>query len=189
MDLSVKQLKTYSFYSWKELESQAERIQEFCDLNQARAYIRLNSQNSVDVSLRCIAEMTQNLLEGNPGKNKGVWDSVSGKLGKKNWWILDIDAEHVASIDYKDIYNDIGEEYIQREEKKKGKLSWIEKNAEIHHINLNMIHMNPTKSGIHLIVRPFDTRILEKYNKTLSSAGIATIQIQKDANSILYIGK
>ena len=47
---------------------------------------------------------------------------------------------------------------------------------------------NPTKSGVHLICKPFDTRILDKYNKELSSKGIQTIQIQKDANTILYIG-
>lgn len=61
LDLSVKRLKSYSFYSWEELESQIDRIKEICDMNNARAYIRLNKQNSVDVSLRCIAEISDNL--------------------------------------------------------------------------------------------------------------------------------
>ena len=61
LDLSVKRLKSYSFYSWEELESQIDRIKEICDMNNARAYIRLNKQNSVDVSLRCISEMSDNL--------------------------------------------------------------------------------------------------------------------------------
>ena len=185
MDLSVKQLKTYSFYSWKELEDQIDRIQEICDLNKARAYIRLNKQNSIDVSLRCISEITDNLRNGNPHKNKSVWDSVSGKLGKKDWWILDIDFEHLSVIDYRNIFNDIGEEYLKR----KGELTFKERERELFHIGKYMIKENPTKSGIHLIVKPFDTRILEKYNKELSSKGIPTIQIQKDANTILYIGK
>ena len=38
------------------------------------------------------------------------------------------------------------------------------------------------------LLKPFDTRILDKYNKELSSKGIQTIQIQKDSNTILYIG-
>ena len=95
LDLSVKRLKFYSFYSWEELESQIDRIKEICDMNNARAYIRLNKQNSVDVSLRCISEMSDNLRTGNSSKNKGVWDSVAGKLGSKDWWVLDLDKEHM----------------------------------------------------------------------------------------------
>lgn len=181
LDLNVKRLKSYSFYSWEELKNQAERIQEICDLNQARAYIRLNSQNSVDVSLRCIAEMTQNLLDGNPSKNKGVWDSVSGKKGRKDWWVLDIDVEHL-SFKYGDKFTidqvlcaDIIEHFQNR--------GFTEEDLD------KKIIYNPTKSGYHLILPPFDTRILEKYNKKLSSAGVETIKIQKDCNTILYIGQ
>ena len=71
LELSVKRLKSYSFYSWEELEKQIPRIEEICDLNNARAYIRLNKQNAVDVSLRCITEMAENLRKGNASNNKG----------------------------------------------------------------------------------------------------------------------
>ena len=201
LDLSVKRLKSYSFYSWGELESQIDRIKEICDMNNARAYIRLNKQNSVDVSLRCIAEISDNLRTGNSSKNKGVWDSVSGKGGSKDWWVLDLDEEHLKEIytiglslytTLKDrIIIDLINEY-QNKKNTIGKIAIAHMMGQVPEIiNFDAkkyIIENPTKSGIHIICKPFDTRILDKYNKELSSKGIQTIQIQKDANSILYIG-
>ena len=201
LEYSVKQLKTYSFYSWEELESQIDRIKEICDMNNARAYIRLNKQNSVDVSLRCISEMSDNLRTGNSSKNKGVWDSVSGKGGSKDWWVLDLDEEHLKEIytiglslytTLKDrIIIDLINEY-QNKKNTIGKIAiahMMGQTPEIINFDAKKyIIENPTKSGVHLICKPFDTRILDKYNKKLSSKGIQTIQIQKDANSILYIG-
>ena len=195
LDLSVKRLKSYSFYSWEELESQIDRIKEICDMNNARAYIRLNKQNSVDVSLRCISEMSDNLRTGNSSKNKGVWDSVSGKGGSKDWWVLDLDSEHLniipslhpgVTLPYC-IELDLKESYFNRVLNQMGSYGNEKEADEISKEKYPIIY-NFTKSGIHLICKPFDTRILDKYNKELSSKGIQTIQIQKDANSILYIG-
>lgn len=195
LELSVKRLKSYSFYSWEELESQMNRIKEICDINNARAYIRLNKQNSVNVSLRCISEMSDNLRTGNSSKNKGVWDSVAGKLGSKDWWVLDLDSEHLnikpslhpgITLPYC-IELDLKESYFNRVLNQIGGYFDEKEVDEISKEKYPIIY-NFTKSGIHLICKPFDTRILDKYNKELSSKGIQTIQIQKDANTILYIG-
>ena len=194
LELSVKRLKSYSFYSWEELEEQLPRIQEICDLNNARAYIRLNKQNSVDVSLRCISEMTDNVRFGNAHKNKGVWDSVSGKAGSKQWWLIDIDEEHLNLKD--SIIEDLICVYNVREGE--FDVQWLEDyNYDVLNIlaknsickNKYPITCNRTKSGIHIICKPFDTRILDKYNKELGAKQLPTIQLQKDANSILYIGE
>ena len=201
LEYSVKQLKTYSFYSWEELESQIDRIKEICDMNNARAYIRLNKQNSVDVSLRCIAEISDNLRTGNSSKNKGVWDSVSGKGGSKDWWVLDLDSEHLHLK--QKILEELSEEYKNRENTKLSKCI-DDLNRELECMGVAQAYgysaelskelmgytpvENITKSGVHIICKPFDTRILDKYNKELSSKGIQTIQTQKDANTVLYIG-
>lgn len=179
LELGVKRIKSYSFYSWDELEKQADRIQELCDLNNARAYIRLNKQNSVDVSLRCISEMTDNIRNGHADKNKGVWDSVSGKAGKKDYWVLDLDTEH---LDLKmAIGKEIASHFVERLEKENPlSVEFIE--------DFFPITENPTKSGVHILTKPFDTRILDKYNKELGAKQLPTIQIQKDCNTILYIG-
>lgn len=203
LELGVKRIKSYSFYSWKELEKQFDRIVELCDLNNARAYIRLNKQNSVDVSLRCIEEISKNLRNGNPDNNRNVWDSISGQGGSKDWWVLDLDTEHLESSNT--IKEELKIHFKIREEKILGetidkmnkligesKIGLFGKMEPItvtgNYGNMFPLIENPTKSGIHLIVKPFDTRILDKYNKELSAKQLPTIQIQKDANTILYIG-
>ena len=179
LENQTKQLKTYCFFSWDDLLSQYDRIKELCDLNNARAYIRLNKQNSVDVSLRCIEEISQNIRNGNSHKNKGVWESVSGKLGAKDWWFLDLDDEHLHLK--QEIVETLSNHYFERF--KPDGIPTKEWSAEVYRII-----ENPTNSGVHIICRPFDTRILKPFNKQMSDKGLPTIQIQKDANTVLYIG-
>jgi hypothetical protein len=182
LELGVKRLKSYTFYSWEELEKNSLRIQELCDLNNARAYIRLNKQNSVDVSLRCIEEISKNLRLGHPDNNRNVWDSVSGQGGKKDYWVLDLDTEHMDLLD--SIGADLATHFVDRHLKDP---NFDPEMAEFISDFFPIIR-NHTKSGVHLITKPFDTRILDKYNKELSAKQLPTIQIQKDCNTILYIG-
>lgn len=182
LELGVKRIKSFTFYNWQDLEKQFDRIVELCDLNNARAYIRLNKQNSVDVSLRCIEEISKNLRQGHPDNNRNVWDSVSGQGGKKDYWVLDLDTEHLDLLE--SIGSDIATHFVDRHLKDP---SFDPEMAEFI-CDFFPIVPNHTKSGVHLITRPFDTRILDKYNKELSAKQLPTIQIQKDANTILYIG-
>lgn len=169
LEYSEKQLKVYTFYSWVEFEKQQSRIKELCDLNNARAYLRLNTQNAVTISYLMQKEIIDNIMNNCAWKNEGVWNSVSGKGGSKDWWVVDIDTEHLHL--YERIVADIVNEYGQR-------MSLVVGN----------IFRNETKSGIHLICKPFDRRIIDRFNTELSDEGIPTIIIQKDANTVLYIG-
>lgn len=201
LEYSEKQLKVYSFYSWEDFHKQEARIKELCDLNNARAYLRLNTQNALDISLRMQKEIIDNILNDCPHKNEGVWNSITGKGGSKNWVLLDLDEEHLHLL--KDIKQDLNVEFNKREDKLVEEViadihSFRDKNGMFGELtrekvkdsysNMFPLIENPTKSGVHLITRPFDTRILEKYNKELSSKGIPTIVIKKDSNTILYIG-
>jgi len=182
LELGVKRIKSFTFYNWQELEKQFDRIVELCDLNNARAYIRLNKQNSVDVSLRCIEEISKNLRQWHPDNNRNVWDSVSGQGGKKDYWVLDLDTEHLDLLE--SIGADIATHFVDRHLKDP---NFDPEMAEFISDFFPIIP-NHTKSGLHLICKPFDVRILEKFNKELSAKQLPTIQIQKDANTILYIG-
>ena len=170
LEYSEKQLKVYTFYSWAEFYKQEARIKELCDLNNARAYLRLNTQNAVTVSMNMQKEIIDNIMNNCAWKNEGVWNSVSGKGGSKDWIILDLDSEHIHLE--KGITEDLVVHYMKRS---------FEKATTV-------IIPNKTKSGIHLICKPFDTRILDKYNRELSEKGIPTIIKQPDANTVLYIG-
>lgn len=170
MELGVKRIKSYSFYSWEELIEQAPRIEELCDLNNARAYIRLNKQNAVDMTLTMIKELADNISNDRARQSQSIWDSLAGKGGAKDWWVLDLDEEH---LDIRlSLVDDISKSFQMRKDSFFGQI----------------ITFNWTKSGVHLICKPFDVRVLEKYNKDLSSKGLPVIQIQKDANTVLYIG-
>lgn len=206
LDIGVRRLKSYTFYSWSELEENTERIQELCDMNNARAYVRLNKQNASDVSLRCIEQISTNLRMGTPQNNRNVWDSVSGQGGKKDWWVLDLDAEHLEYMDHigKDLADHFNERYKSEIDKIQAKVRQMLRDSgsdlmaketeeiivstQSERLEKYPIIQNPTKSGVHLICKPFDTRILDKYNKELGSKQLQTIQIQKDANTVLYIG-
>lgn len=205
LERSAKQLKVYSFYNWDEFNKQKHRIIEICELNKARAYLRLNTQNAYDISLKMQKEIVDNLLNNCAWKNEGVWNSVSGKGGSKDWWVIDLDKEHLSEIYteglsayttsksiLKDrIIIDLISEY-QTRKNPIGKVAiahMMGQVPEIVHFDVKeYIIENKTKTGIHLIVKPFDARILEKYNKHLSDKGLPVIQIQKDANTVLYIG-
>lgn len=173
LEYPEKQLKVFSFYNWSEFFKHQERITEICDLNNARAYIRMNTQNAMDISLRMQKEIIDNILNNCPRKNEGVWNSITGKGGKKSWWVIDMDTDHLS--------------YLQ--ELKRELMNHYQDRNKGFTLPLDMITDNPTKTGVHLICKPFDTRILDKYNKALGREGKEPIIIQKDGNTVLYIGK
>ena len=180
MDLPEKQLKVYSFYSWAELEKNYHRIIEVCELNNARAYVRINYQNALDISHRMVKQIMDNIIEGNIRKNERVWDSITGKGGKTNYWVVDFDEEHMHLVDK--FKQDLEEHYFERYIGKVDGIWTREWSREI-----SPIVLNETKSGVHFLVKPFDTRIISNYNEQLVRENLPIIMIQKDANTILYI--
>lgn len=170
LEHGVIRIKSYCVYKWEELDELMPRIIKYCEDYNARAYLRLNKQNATDVTLRCIEQLTKNLREGNQNKGRKVWDSVSGQGGSRDYWVLDIDKEH---LDHNpDLLEEIHMILWQHFAEKRG-------------FTPNMVE-NPTKTGIHLIVPPFDARIMDVINRQFRDAKISNIQIQKDANTLLY---
>lgn len=170
LELGVKRIKSYCVYSVEELQLLMPRIIRYCEDFNARAYIRLNKQNANDVTLRCIEQLTKNLRTGNFKKGRNVWDAISGQGGSRDWWILDIDAEHFEEnmLIVPEIRS-ILQHHFEVERKLKFESTKID-----------------TKTGVHLVVRPFDARILETINRQFQQKKIPNIQIQKDANTLLY---
>lgn len=166
----VVRLKCYTITTKEEFLALYPRMVQYCEEHDARAYIRLNRQNMVDVSMRCIEEISKNLRKGHFHKNVGVWNSVAGQDGVTDYWILDIDWEHLNHnmLIIQDIKNILEHHFT---EQRKEEFFFVK---------------NQTKSGYHLIVKPFDTRILNTINKQFTGAKIPVIQIQKDANTLLY---
>lgn len=170
LELGVKRLKSYCVYSIKELTELFPKIIQKCKENNARAYIRLNKQNAKDVTLRCIEQLSKNIRTGNLEKGRTVWDAVAGQGGSKEWWAVDIDAEHIMENPLIDTeIRSILQHYFEVDRKIKFECNKVE-----------------TLTGVHLIVRPFDIRILHTINRQFQHKKIPNIQVQKDCNTLLY---
>ena len=134
-----------NFYikSKEDFDKYAERIVEICDRNRARAYIRLNRRNYEDV-----AHETNFLIAGYL-KNKDfksvskAYLSACGKSHseKNKKWILDLDSEHLSSLDSVKEFLFVMESILYLEV--------------------------PTKNGVHLITSGFDPNKFTKIYPTI----------------------
>lgn len=191
LELSRKRLKAYTFYSWEDLEKSMDRIKEICDMNNARAYIRLNKQNAIDVSLRCIEKMSENIRKGLSTNNHKIWDAESGRGGSKDWWVLEINEEHMGLEGF--IVEELNDHYKNRVDKDladtKKAVQDLGFDITMNYTQIYPIFYNSTKTGMHIICKPFDKTIINKFNSNLSSKNMAKINVQEDGNTVLYIGK
>jgi predicted HicB family RNase H-like nuclease len=135
-----------------------ESMIDMADKYNARLTIRVNKRNYKKLGLKMIADITQKLETENYKGLKSSFSSVAGQYASDTdkKWIVDIDSEDLVNLEeIKKIIND--------------SMPDIEK----------IICEIPSKSGIHLIVRPFDIR--EFKNK------FKNIEIKKDNPTNLYI--
>jgi predicted HicB family RNase H-like nuclease len=134
-----------------------ESMIEMADKYNARLTIRVNKRNYKKLGLKMIADITQKLESENYKGLKSSFSSVAGQYpsdtDKK--WIIDIDQEDLKDLeDIKKVINN--------------SMPDIDK----------IICEIPSKSGIHLIVRPFDIREFKK---------LFNVEIKKDNPTNLYI--
>jgi predicted HicB family RNase H-like nuclease len=134
-----------------------ESMIEMVDKYNARLTIRINKRNYKKLGLKMIADITQKLESENYKGLKSSFSSVAGQYpsdpDKK--WIIDIDREDLKYIN--EIKNVI--------------------NRSMPDVN-KIICEIPSKSGIHLITRPFDIREFKK---------LFNVEIKKDNPTNLYI--
>jgi predicted HicB family RNase H-like nuclease len=140
------------------LLSKKESMIEMADKYNARLTIRINKRNYKNLGLKMISDITQKLENENYKGLKSSFSSVAGQYSadKDKKWIIDIDSEDLIYLE--EIKNIINESKPNTDK---------------------IICEIPSKSGIHLIVRPFDIR--EFKNK------FKNIEIKKDNPTNLYI--
>ena len=131
---------------------------EMANQYNARLTIRVNKRNYKKLGLKMISDITQKLESENYKGLKSSFSSVAGQYSSDSdkKWIVDIDSGDLENLEeIKTIIND--------------SMPNIDK----------IICEIPSKSGIHLIVRPFDVREFKKLFKD--------IEIKKDNPTNLYI--
>ena len=165
-------VKDYHITSTEKLDLLRDEIIASCNETGARAYIRLNKRNYRTVSM-AFAEETLMKARTNQefGNTFNEINSVIGRYpepGKGNkTWIVDIDNTNVDSNLVKDI-KDIIVNYCQPFD--------VEK----------IVAVIPTKSGVHLITRPFNQETFYRMFSHVKLSIENGVDIKKDNPTVLY---
>lgn len=168
---SVRTIKSYCIESIDHLERRWDEIKQLCEIFKARAYIHVQKQNHMEVSLNMMVDLAERIRNG-VSNQKGLFDSVVGQMKtQEKRWIIDVDDQKEPSpmmatfIEYECMpYTDIIFDGA-------GMPVGFAKGPKIEAVI-------PTKNGHHLITKKFDVlKFREKY---------PDIDIQKKNPTLLY---
>lgn len=152
-------IKNYYITSIEYLKKRYDEITNLCDFFNARASIRLNKRSFEKVGMKTMVNLANTMMNKEYKFLKSSYDRACG-LGhndKEKKWILDIDGHYT---------------YQQLE-----KIEEIINNSEPK--GKNTIVYLSSKSGLHLITKPFDSREFTQQ--------FPEIEIHKDNPTNLYI--
>lgn len=152
---SVRTLKTYCITSLEYLKEREPEYIDLCEHFKARTYIHINKLNHRDISLLMLERLAKRIREGVINQ-KNLFDSVVGELhSTEKRWIVDIDSADAMIIarTCSVITNCMPDE-------------------------LKLLAEIPTRNGVHLITKRFDTIEFKKH---------CNWDIQKHNPTLLYL--
>jgi len=161
-------ISNYYIESLEQYDKIVPQIIQICDVENARAYFRLNKRNYKHLSYHMLKRVVEVVTSGSYKALKGSFDSVTGEYhnDKDRTWVVDVDGVDLITpynLDGKYKYAEIQYEVmkLQAETKKEPFMAIL-----------------PTKNGSHLITRPFN---LQKFKMKFPE-----IDVHKDNPTILY---
>ena len=163
---SVRTIKTYCIENLDHLDRRYDEIKKLCEMFKARAYIHVQKQNHMDVSLEMMVALAQR-IKGNQINQKGLFDSVVGQIKtQEKRWIVDVDTKD------KSVLNKIKETitYLR---------PMVFTNLDTGEIESKIEAVIPTKNGFHLITKRFDVLEFKKR--------FPDVDIQKKNPTLLYL--
>jgi len=161
---SARLIRTYNITSRESLVDKYEEIKAVCNLFNARAMIGLNRRSFYASSIEMMVQLSRNIQSTNYN-NSRVWNNVSGKYHpiKDKCWIVDIDSPELKYLlVFKRILN----------------------NPELLPEGDKIIAEIPSKNGIHLITKPFNTMMFETLR---TREFMPKLDIHKNNPTNLYI--
>ena len=136
---SVRTIKTYCIDSVEHLDKRYDEIKQLCEMFKARAYIHVQKQNHMDVSLDMLALLAERIKNGVKNQ-KGLFDSVVGQIKtQEKRWIIDVDTKDKKFL--RDITMDL---------------------MEIQPVGDKIEKVIKTKNGFHLITCKFNVMEFKK---------------------------
>lgn len=163
--------KTYYIDSIESLHFFKDEIIKCCDMFNMRAYVSVNVKSKEQISKHVAFKYSQNILNNEYKKPWRIFDHCfnSCKPTNDKTWIIDIDDEHLNMTDdfiskIKHIINQCRTQY-----------------------DAIILEQIPTKSGIHLLTRPFNIHDFETlYKMEFSNNEIEIPTIKKNHITLLY---
>lgn len=153
-------VKSYSIDSIFALEKYKKEIITLCELYKARAYINIAPKSKKYTALEMLESLTKCFKKNEYDNLRNLWQSAMGSVKPiEKYWIVDCD--NISLKDIKSIIRYINIECLPKQFK--------------------FITLIPTKNGIHIITRPFDTYTFNKK--------YPTIDVHKNNPTVLYIPK
>jgi hypothetical protein len=136
---SVRTIKTYCIESIEHLDKRYDEIKQLCEMFKARAYIHVQKQNHMDVSLEMMMSLAERIKNGVKNQ-KGLFDSVVGQIKtQEKRWIIDVDTTDKKFL--RDITMDL---------------------MEIQPVGNKIEKVIKTKNGFHLITGKFNVLEFKK---------------------------
>lgn len=128
-------IKSYYIYSINQLDRFEPEIIKLCETFNARAGINLNKRNQKTISLEMLELLARDIRVGNYECISRIYNTVCGQnKGNDKIWLVDIDEDDLDKVDYI-------VEFINSLEPKGEKV----------------IAKIPSKTGLHLITKKFNT--------------------------------
>lgn len=145
-----------------EFDDFEEEIISLCNVFKARAYLRLNKRNFKDINCQMMKMLTEHICSNTFVSINKLVSSAAGrsKISGIKTWLVDIDKENLDKLEtYKSLI------------------------SECEPFRTEFFEV-PTKSGLHLIVEPFN---IQKFSNSCISKGFQIPDIHKDNPTVLYI--
>lgn len=177
-NMHSRSIKDYFIPSLEYFDQKEDEIKKLCDIFNVRAYIRLNKRNYKQISFAIMKHITEQLVSGQSFNSPfSLVASAAGNAncaGDTKTWILDLDEEYLP---YKSVIYDM---VLQCEpiatkwkefQDSHAQIPWERHRVIFAEENFSEV---PTKHGIHIISRPFNTKTFKdlweeytmKYNIT-----------------------
>lgn len=158
-------LADFYIYSLEDYDRLMARVINLCQSENARAYLRLNVRDSKKTAMLTLKKIVDYISSENYKAVKKAYSSCSGEYHSDpdKTWIVDIDNVSIDSFNH-------SEEQIR--------IRQLITDLQIEAGKEPMMQFIPTRSGVHIITRPFN---LQKFKSEFPD-----IDVHKDNMTILF---
>jgi hypothetical protein len=180
-DRDVKVINNYYIESLEQYDKLLPHIINLCDVENARAYFRINKRNYAKLGQHMLLRVAAITFTENCKALKGTFDSIASEhhCDPDKKWIVDVDIKDFkdeACMRHELDFN--GNEVCASCGIVKGTLISTLQALQLVTKRDPMLEILPTPNGVHIITRPFNLEVFrEHYPK---------VDVHKDNPTILY---